>query len=166
MIRPKYLDEFINLCEQILSHKKRVIVGLSGLCGSGKSTLGKKIINTGFNNNIKAHNIAIIDDGVLRLNLHIWRPKIKLKWWYIQTTDISNFIAKFPYFIKVVIVISNDLKKLGHADIFAIYKIEEEQRLKNLIKREHGETERIEIFLNAKIEENLTFDHKIVITPK
>lgn len=63
------LNEF---CLKELKDKSRIIVSISGLCGSGKSTLGKCIRKQGFGD-FKPYRIAVIDDNVMSLNLFIIR---------------------------------------------------------------------------------------------
>lgn len=41
--RSQLLEQLNQICIQTLKEKPRLIVALTGLCGSGKSTLGKTI---------------------------------------------------------------------------------------------------------------------------
>ena len=72
------LSELQEKCEYILKNKKRVIIVITGLCGSGKSTLGKEIRRKGFGY-FKPHQIAVIDDDVMSINLFFMRPRVKIK---------------------------------------------------------------------------------------
>lgn len=57
------LEKYVSLA---LKNKKRIIVAITGLCGSGKSTLGKFIRKNGIGGGqYKPYKIAVIDDSVM-----------------------------------------------------------------------------------------------------
>ena len=70
------LENLNQICLETLQEKSRMVVAISGLCGSGKSTLGKFIRKQGFGD-FKPYQIAVIDDNVMSLNLFLVRPKIR-----------------------------------------------------------------------------------------
>ena len=72
------LSELQEKCEYILKNKKRALVAIAGLCGSGKSTLGKEVRCKGFGS-FKPSQIAVIDDDVMSINLFFMRPRVKIK---------------------------------------------------------------------------------------
>lgn len=75
----KFYEKLNTLCVEILQNpppRDKIIVAICGACGSGKSTLGKKIRKKGFGS-FKPYQIAVIDDNVMSLNLFVARPKIK-----------------------------------------------------------------------------------------
>lgn len=72
------LEELNKACKEVLKEKKRVFITLTGLHGSGKSTFGKKLRHKGFGN-FKPYQIAVIDDGVMSVNLFFIRPRVKIK---------------------------------------------------------------------------------------
>ena len=55
-----------------------MLIALTGLHCSGKSTLGKELRRKGFGN-FKPYQIAVIDDGVMSVNLFFIRPRVKIK---------------------------------------------------------------------------------------
>ena len=52
-----------------------MFITLTGLHGSGKSTLGKELRRKGFGD-FKPYHIAVIDDGVMSVNI-FYTPKSK-----------------------------------------------------------------------------------------
>jgi hypothetical protein len=68
------LEALNSACKEILKVKKRVLIALTGLHGSGKSTLSKELRRKGFGD-FKPYQIAVIDDGVMSIN----RPRVKIK---------------------------------------------------------------------------------------
>ncbi|WP_107697475.1 hypothetical protein [Campylobacter concisus] len=63
-------------CKKILKDKKRALIALTGLHGSDKSTLCKELRRKGFVD-FKPHQIAVIDDGVMSINLFFYTDKGK-----------------------------------------------------------------------------------------
>ena len=55
-----------------------MLIALTGLHGSGKSTLSKELRRKGFGD-FKPHQVAVIDDGVMSINLFFVRPRVKIK---------------------------------------------------------------------------------------
>ena len=72
------LEALNSACKEILKEKKRVLIALTGLHGSGKSTLGKELRRKGFGD-FRPYQIAVIDDGVMSVNLFFIRPRVKIK---------------------------------------------------------------------------------------
>ncbi len=62
------LEALNSACKEILKAKKLVLIALTGLHGSGKSTLGKELRRKGFGD-FKPYQIAVIDDRVMSVNL-------------------------------------------------------------------------------------------------
>ena len=70
------LEALNKACEEVLKEKKQVLIAFIGLHGSGKSTLGKELRRKGFGN-FKPHQVAVIDDGVMSVNLFFYTSKSK-----------------------------------------------------------------------------------------
>ena len=120
-------------CKEILKLKKRVLIALTGLHGSGKSTLGKELRRKGFGD-FKPYQIAVIDDGVMSINLFFIRPRVKIK--SDQRDELRPFFKFIMPFVKVVIYASaNPLSRISKCDILCILNINEEDRIARIYKR-------------------------------
>lgn len=120
-------------CKEILKDKKRVLITLTGLHGSGKSTLGKELRRKGFGN-FKPYQIAVIDDGVMSVNLFFIRPRIKIN--SDQRDELRPFFKFIMPFVKVVIYASaNPLTRISKCDILCILSMNEEDRIAGIYKR-------------------------------
>ena len=124
-------------CKEILKEKKRVLIALTGLHGSGKSTLGKELRRKGFGD-FKPYQIAVIDDGVMSVNLFFIRPRVKIK--SDQRDELRPFFKFIMPFVKVVIYASaNPLSRIIKCDILCILNINEEDRIARIYKRNPAE---------------------------
>ena len=120
-------------CKEILKEKKRVLIALTGLHGSGKSTLGKELKRKGFGD-FKPYQIAVIDDGVMSVNLFFIRPRVKIK--SDQRDELRPFFKFIMPFVKVVIYASaNPLARISKCDILCILSMDEEERIAGIYKR-------------------------------
>ena len=120
-------------CKEILKEKKRVLIALTGLHGSGKSTLGKELRRKGFGD-FRPYQIAVIDDGVMSVNLFFIRPRVKIK--SDQRDELRPFFKFIMPFVKVVIYASaNPLSRISKCDILCILNINEEDRIARIYKR-------------------------------
>ena len=120
-------------CKEVLKEKKRVLITLTGLHGSGKSTLGKELRRKGFGD-FKPYQIAVIDDGVMSINLFFIRPRVKIK--SDQRDELRPFFKFIMPFVKVVIYASaNPLSRISKCDILCILNINEEDRIARIYKR-------------------------------
>mgnify|MGYP003093143594 FL=1 len=120
-------------CKEILKEKKRVLITLTGLHGSGKSTLGKELRRKGFGD-FKPYQIAVIDDGVMSVNLFFIRPRVKIK--SDQRDELRPFFKFIMPFVKVIIYASaNPLARISKCDILCILNINEEDRIARIYKR-------------------------------
>ena len=127
------LEALNSACKEILKEKKRVFIALTGLHGSGKSTLGKELRRKGFGN-FKPYQIAVIDDGVMSVNLFFIRPRIKIK--TEQRDELRPFFKFIMPFVKVVIYASaNPLARISKCDILCILSMDEEERIAGIYKR-------------------------------
>ncbi|MGP1359875.1 hypothetical protein [Campylobacter sp.] len=125
------------VCKEILKDKKRALIALTGLHGSGKSTLGKELRRKGFGD-FKPHQIAVIDDGVMSVNLFFIRPRVKIK--ADHKDELRPFFKFIMPFVKVVIYAStNPLARISKCDILCILSIDEEDRIAGIYKRNSGE---------------------------
>ena len=97
------LEALNSACKEILKEKKRVFIALTGLHGSGKSTLGKEIRRKGFGY-FKPHQIAVIDDDVMSINLFFMRPRVKIK--SAKQDDLRPFFKFLPPYVKLVFYVS------------------------------------------------------------
>ena len=127
------LEALNSACKEILKVKKRVLIALTGLHGSGKSTLGKELRRKGFGD-FKPYQIAVIDDGVMSVNLFFIRPRVKIK--SDQRDELRPFFKFIMPFVKVVIYASaNPLSRISKCDILCILNINEEDRIARIYKR-------------------------------
>lgn len=127
------LEALNSACEEILKEKKRVLIALTGLHGSGKSTLGKELRRKGFGD-FKPYQIAVIDDGVMSVNLFFIRPRVKIK--SDQRDELRPFFKFIMPFVKVVIYASaNPLTRISKCDILCILSMDEEERIAGIYKR-------------------------------
>ena len=128
-------------CKEILKEKKRVLIALTGLHGSGKSTLGKELRRKGFGD-FRPYQIAVIDDGVMSVNLFFIRPRVKIK--SDQRDELRPFFKFIMPFVKVVIYASaNPLSRISKCDILCILNINEEDRIARIYKRNPAEDQNI-----------------------
>lgn len=124
-------------CQEVLKEKKRVLIALTGLHGSGKSTLGKELRRKGFGN-FKPYQVAVIDDGVMSVNLFFMRPRVKIK--SGQRDELRPFFKFIMPFVKVVIYASaNPLARISKCDILCILSMDEEDRIAGIYKRNSSE---------------------------
>ena len=127
------LEALNSACKEILKEKKRVLIALTGLHGSGKSTLGKELRRKGFGD-FKPYQIAVIDDGVMSVNLFFIHPRVKIK--SDQRDELRPFFKFIMPFVKVVIYASaNPLSRISKCDILCILNINEEDRIARIYKR-------------------------------
>ena len=127
------LEALNSACKEILKAKKQVLITLTGLHGSGKSTLGKELRRKGFGD-FKPYQIAVIDDGVMSINLFFIRPRVKIK--SDQRDELRPFFKFIMPFVKVVIYASaNPLSRISKCDILCILNINEEDRIARIYKR-------------------------------
>ena len=131
------LEALNSACKEILKEKKRVLIALTGLHGSGKSTLGKELRRKGFGD-FRPYQIAVIDDGVMSVNLFFIRPRVKIK--SDQRDELRPFFKFIMPFIKVVIYASaSPLARISKCDILCILSMDEEDRIAGIYKRNSGE---------------------------
>ena len=131
------LEALNSACKEILKAKKQVLITLTGLHGSGKSTLGKELRRKGFGD-FKPYQIAVIDDGVMSVNLFFIRPRVKIK--SDQRDELRPFFKFIMPFVKVVIYASaNPLSRISKCDILCILNINEEDRITRIYKRNQAE---------------------------
>lgn len=131
------LEALNSACKEILKAKKQVLITLTGLHGSGKSTLGKELRRKGFGD-FKPYQIAVIDDGVMSINLFFIRPRVKIK--SDQRDELRPFFKFIMPFVKVVIYASaNPLSRISKCDILCILNINEEDRIARIYKRNSAE---------------------------
>jgi len=157
------LSELQEKCEYILKNKKRAIIVITGLCGSGKSTLGKKIRRKGFGS-FKQHQIAVIDDDVMSINLFLMRPRVKIK--SDQKDELRPFLKFLPPYVKLIFYVSaTPFVRISKADILCILNIDEKEREKRLKKRNQDDEEKLLNFINQKELDigDLEYDHKIML---
>ena len=131
------LEALNSACKEILKAKKQVLITLTGLHGSGKSTLGKELRRKGFGD-FKPYQIAVIDDGVMSVNLFFIRPRVKIK--SDQRDELRPFFKFIMPFVKVVIYASaNPLARISKCDILCILSMDEEERIAGIYKRNSSE---------------------------
>lgn len=160
--RSQLLEQLNQICIQTLKEKPRLIVALTGLCGSGKSTLGKTIRKKGFGN-FAPYQIAVIDDNVMSLNLFIARPKIRNTPPQHNLRDNLKPFTKFlPPYVKIIFYICANPVRIDFADVVIILKIDEQRRQKQLEQRE-SDAELIKSLMNGKINIDIPFTHGLCL---
>ena len=150
-------------CKEILKEKKRVLIALTGLHGSGKSTLGKELRRKGFGY-FKPHQIAVIDDDVMSINLFFMRPRVKIK--RDQKDELRPFFKFLPPHVKLVFYVSaTPFARISKADILCILNIDEKEREKRLKKRNQDDEEKLLNFISQKELDlgDLKYDHRIML---
>jgi hypothetical protein len=156
------LSKLQEKCEYILKNKKRAVIVITGLCGSGKSTLGKEIRRKGFGS-FKQHQIAVIDDDVMSINLFLMRPRVKIK--SDQKDELRPFFKFLPPYVKLIFYVSTTpFARISKADILCILNIDEKEREKRLKKRNRDDEEKLLNFINQKELDlgNLEYDYRIM----
>lgn len=155
------LDNLNGICLETLKEKPRMVVAISGLCGSGKSTLGKSIRKQGFGD-FKPYQIAVIDDNVMSLNLFLARPKIRYNAPPPKQKDnLKPFMKFLPPYVRIVFYISANLQRIDFTDVLIILRINDETRLKQLQKRENGNRERITALMSGSLNVEIPFTHAL-----
>ena len=124
----------------ILAHKKRAIIAIAGLPGSGKTVMVKKFVRLGFGN-FSRKDILVIDDNTI-YSTRLWR----LKWEKIKMDKKTsgNFLDSTD---AKVIFFSNWIPSrfLASADIYIILQLSESERLKRLKRRAGNASEKFQI---------------------
>ena len=154
------LEALNSACKEILKLKKRVLIALTGLHGSGKSTLGKELRRKGFGD-FKPYQIAVIDDGVMSINLFFIRPRVKIK--CDQRDELRPFFKFIMPFVKVVIYASaNPLARISKCDILCILSMDEEYRIAGIYKRNSSEdTDKTQKHIDKKELDLVGLEYKI-----
>ncbi len=128
---PEGLERLFQEIQTILAHKKRVVVAIAGLPGAGKTSLVKRFVRLGFGN-IRRKDIQVIDDNTI-YSTRFWR----LKWEKIRLEKKSSrsFLdstdAKVTFFSNWI-----PSRFLDFADIYVILKLDEDERVNRLKRRE------------------------------
>ena len=128
---PEGLERLFQEIQAILAHKKRAVVAIAGLPGAGKTCLVKRFVRLGFGN-IRRKDIQVIDDNTI-YSTRFWR----LKWEKIRLEKKSSrsFLdstdAKVTFFSNWI-----PSRFLDFADIYVILKLDEDERVNRLKRRE------------------------------
>ena len=159
------LERIALTCQEALKNKPRIFIALSGLPGSGKSTLGgyirKNGLNTGGGAKFYPYEIAVIDDNVMSLNLFVIRPKIKFKLDNIaQRDNLKPFLRLLPPYVKIVFCIGSSIHRLDKADIFIYLDTKEEVRKTRLLQRGENNKNYLELCAASSV---LILPHKFKI---
>ncbi len=158
------LENLNQICLETLQEKSRMVVAISGLCGSGKSTLGKFIRKQGFGD-FKPYQIAVIDDNVMSLNLFLVRPKIRYN--APPPPNISDNLKPFkkflPPYVKIIFYVSANLQRIEFADALIILRIRDEIRLQRLQKRENNNQERIQSLMGNTLNIDIPFTYALCL---
>lgn len=146
------MKNFLDLIEKI--DKKRIIVGVVGLPGSGKSTILKNFRKNGIKNLIKPYQIAVIDDLVMSINLFFCRPKYKNK----SALNYKPFFRFIPPWVKVIFI--TNPKNLEFVDICLKILVDEQKRINFLKNRE--KKDKLSRYVDTKdIKINFSYDYLI-----
>jgi uridine kinase len=132
-----FLNDLNGICGDLLKHKDRLLICITGKSGVGKSTLGKYIRKNGFGDFSK-YSISVIDDGVMSLDLfYILNKRVKM-----MTTlneELLPFIKLLPKRKKLIFFIATDPSdKITFADVLIHVKAKDEkERLNRLVQRDN-----------------------------
>jgi len=134
------LERLLREINTILARKKKAVIALAGLPGSGKTYLVKSFARLGFGS-FSRKDILVIDDNII-YSTGCWR----LKWEKIKIEKKSS-----GYFLDSmeakIIFFSNWIPSrfLASADLYIILQLSESERLKRLKKRERKAPEKFHI---------------------
>ena len=134
------LEKLLREINTILAKKKRAVIAIAGLPGSGKTYLVKKIVRLGFGN-FGRNDILVIDDNTI-YSTRFWR----LKWEKIKIDKKSSGSLLDSNGAKVIFF-SNWIPSrfLESADIYVILQLSDRERLKRLKRRTRKAPEKFRI---------------------
>ena len=137
------LSQEINI---ILAHKKKAVIAIAGLPGSGKTVIVKKFVRLGFGN-IGRKDILVIDDNII-YSTRFWR----LKWEKIKIDKKSSGSLLDSTGAKVIFFANwIPSRFLASADLYVILQLSENERLKRLKYRERKAPEKFHIQKNKDL---------------
>ncbi|HOO89206.1 MAG TPA: AAA family ATPase [Syntrophales bacterium] len=147
---PEGLERLFQEIRTILAHKQRVVVAIAGLPGAGKTRLVKRFVRLGFGT-MGRKDIQVVDDNTI-YSTKCWR----LHWEkiHLDKRESRSFLestgAKVVFFSNWI-----PSRFLGFADIYVILKLDEEERVKRLKRRERKAPEK---FLVQKAKEEIPLE--------
>ena len=134
------LGKLLQEINAVLANKKKAVIAIAGLPGSGKTYMVKRFVRLGFGN-FGRKNILVIDDNTI-YSTRFWR----LKWEKIKIDKKSSGSLLDSTGAKVVFF-SNWVPSrfLESADIYVILQLSESEREKRLKRREKKAPEKFHI---------------------
>ncbi len=140
------LERLLQEINTILAHKKRAVIAIAGLPGSGKTFMVKRFVRLGFGN-FGRKDILVIDDNTI-YSTKFWR----LKWEKIEHDKKSSGSFLDSTGAKVVFFSNWVLSRfLESADLYVVLQLSESEREKRLKRRERKAPEKFHIQKNKNM---------------
>jgi broad-specificity NMP kinase len=140
------LEKLLQEINNILANKKRAVIAIAGLPGSGKTYMVKRFVRLGFGK-FGRKDILVIDDNII-YSTRFWR----LKWEKIKIDKQSSESLRDSTAAKVIFF-SNWIPSrfLASADVYVILQLSENERLKRLRYRERKAPEKFQVQKNKDL---------------
>jgi len=136
----KGLEKLLQEIQSVLAQKKKAVVAIAGLPGSGKTYVVKRFVRLGFGA-FGRKDILVIDDNTI-YSTRLWRLKWeKLK---IEKKTSGNLLESFD---ARIVFFSNWVPSrfLQSADLYVILQLPEPERIRRLKQREKNAPEKFHI---------------------
>ena len=140
------LEKLLQEINAILANKKRAVIAIAGLPGSGKTYMVKRFVRLGFGN-FGRKDILVIDDNTI-YSTRFWR----LKWEKIKI-DKKSFGSFLDSTGAKIVFFSNWVPSrfLESADLYVVLQLSESEREKRLKSREKKAPEKFNIQKNKNM---------------
>lgn len=134
------LEKLLQEIQSVLAQKKKAVIAIAGLPGSGKTYVVKRFVRLGFGA-FGRKDILVIDDNTI-YSTRLWRLKWeKLKIEKKSSGDLlDSFDARVVFFSNWV-----PSRFLTSADLYVILQLPESERLQRLKQREKNAPEKFHI---------------------
>ena len=140
------VEKLLQEINTVLANKKRAVIAIAGLPGSGKTYMVKKCVRLGFGNFGRKDSL-VIDDNMI-YSTRFWR----LKWEKIKI-DKESAGQLFDSTQVKIVFFSNWIPSrfLDSADIYVILQISESEREKRLKRRNRKAPEKFHMHKNRNM---------------
>jgi ABC-type glutathione transport system ATPase component len=133
-----FLESLCRQVENLLIHKRQILISVVGKSGTGKTTLGRHIRKKGLGR-LPPGIISVIDDGVMSLEvLAVFRRKVRIPE-PKQRDELKPFLDLLPRRKRVVLFVGQAPdRRVSRVDILLHLKTDHDQRLQQLADRRGG----------------------------